>query len=398
MTKRLTTTFVLIMSTLLLNGGLGASGTSQAQPLAIAPSAPLATAPGWFVTTVDSAGDTGKYASLALDSQGFAHIAYFRFTNNSLWYARQVTRSDQIVWDHDEVDDTAWVGEYSSLALDAADNDRPYISYFDESSDNLKIAWLVGSTWYSDTIGNSSHSQGTFTSIAVNDGWYHITFFDATDSEIQYISGCKVKACAGLNTTIASFTGSEPRNAIALTSTGSPRVTYFDGGAFNLARTSTGGSIWNTQIIDSSPTVGQYSDIVIVGVFDHAYMSYMDGMTGAVRLATKSGIFPFSVTTQTLNSPDGPVHGSFTSIDMDPHGRLGISFYDSTPQALRFVSNESGEWRIETVDEGFWTGLYTSLAFDDFGRAHIAYYDYQTADLKYALRGSAVFLPLVIRA
>ena len=38
---------------------------------------PLSLASGWQIEVVDSAGDVGLYSSLALDSNGNPHIAYF---------------------------------------------------------------------------------------------------------------------------------------------------------------------------------------------------------------------------------------------------------------------------------------------------------------------------------
>jgi hypothetical protein len=91
----------------------------------------------WFSETVDTGGeggDVGQYASMALDSSGFPHIAYYDAVGESLKYAYQ----DKNGWHTDTVDDTANVGHWSSLAIDKAGN--VHIAYVDETNSVLKYA------------------------------------------------------------------------------------------------------------------------------------------------------------------------------------------------------------------------------------------------------------------
>src|SRR5574341_1298062 len=101
------------------------------------PSDAVGFTPGWSIQTADSAGDAGRYTSIALDSSGNPHISYYDATHSRLKYA---------VWTG-----SAWssqtVGyasnEYTSLALDSLG--RPHISYYDASNGNLKYARWTGS-------------------------------------------------------------------------------------------------------------------------------------------------------------------------------------------------------------------------------------------------------------
>jgi hypothetical protein len=42
---------------------------------------------GWHIETVDSEGNVGLYASLALDGGGYPHISYLDWSNGDLKYA-----------------------------------------------------------------------------------------------------------------------------------------------------------------------------------------------------------------------------------------------------------------------------------------------------------------------
>ena len=107
---------------------------------------------GWQIELVDSADDVGRYASLALDDQGLPHISYCQYDPaRYLCTALKYAHYDRVEWQIQTVDSAGDVGEYTSLALDPAN--QPHISYFDVSRLELRYARYNGGNWQIETIG-----------------------------------------------------------------------------------------------------------------------------------------------------------------------------------------------------------------------------------------------------
>jgi hypothetical protein len=127
---------------------------------------------------VDSAGDVGKHTSLALDSSGNPHISYFDDTNNALKYAwlSGTTWFSKTV---DNIGEPPYNRGRSSLELDQAD--VPFISYYDATNGDLNFAYLSGTVWLTQTVDSEGH-VGQFSSLALDPGGCpHISYYDVTN-------------------------------------------------------------------------------------------------------------------------------------------------------------------------------------------------------------------------
>jgi len=94
----------------------------------------------WLIQTVDATGDVGYDDSLAVDSYGSPHIAYF--AGDPMGDLRLASR-DGSVWDIQDietVDSDGVVGLFTSIALDPTTGD-PRISYYDSTNGDLKFAY-----------------------------------------------------------------------------------------------------------------------------------------------------------------------------------------------------------------------------------------------------------------
>jgi hypothetical protein len=91
----------------------------------------------WVFSTPGTAGDVGRYTSLASDGSGNPHISYHDSNHSDLKYVYH----DGSGWTTPQTVDSAGdVGEYTSLALDSSDN--IHISYFDFTNGDIKYAYL----------------------------------------------------------------------------------------------------------------------------------------------------------------------------------------------------------------------------------------------------------------
>jgi hypothetical protein len=93
----------------------------------------------WNKFTLDSAGDVGKWSSIAVDADRTVHIAYYDATYGDLKYLRWQNGATAI----STVDSEGDVGTYASIALDP--QGRPCIAYYDATKGDLKMARMVGS-------------------------------------------------------------------------------------------------------------------------------------------------------------------------------------------------------------------------------------------------------------
>lgn len=137
---------------------------------------------GWSISTVESAGDVGRFPSLELDGSGNPHISYYEHLIDSTGLVKYASWNGAS-WDITVVDTLhrvylEFARTLTSLDLDG--NDIPHLSYNDEAV--VKYATWNGSSWETETIvdvNNESTIIGQANSIGVAaDGTVHVAYYE----------------------------------------------------------------------------------------------------------------------------------------------------------------------------------------------------------------------------
>jgi len=182
----------------------------------------------------DPSTDVGTHSSLAIGANGNPVIAYYDGTNADLKVARcndkACTGGNETI---SVVDSVGLVGKWASLAIGT--NGNPVIAYYDEGNADLKVASCndkacAGGNEKRTTV-DSSGDVGTYAAVVIGlDGKPVVAYYDATNADLR-LARCNDLACAGQNerlATLDSVGDVGPFAAVAIGVDGVPVVAYLD--------------------------------------------------------------------------------------------------------------------------------------------------------------------------
>lgn len=131
--------------------------------------------------------DTGEQASIVVETSNLLHISYYNPDDKDLMYARSYNGGSS--WTLRTIDSTDDVGQHNAIALKDTDNSvhDAVISYYDETSKDLKVALVKPSGTTTLTTVDSATDVGLYTSIGVDStGDYHVSYYDQHLRNLKY--------------------------------------------------------------------------------------------------------------------------------------------------------------------------------------------------------------------
>ncbi len=416
---------------------------------------PTANAP-WFNIEVDTPGNVGQYASVAINPlSDTTYVSYYDATNMNLRLAMNRgfgsggNCGPDNSWLCYTVDSGGDVGKFSSIAINPV-NGEIGIAYYDATNGKLKYAHAEICTicpWKIDTIDAPilfpTDNKGQFSSLKYHsNGKPYIAYYfentggvDALMVATGDVSGgnCGIGSEAGKwqCDTIQTGEGVGQYASLALDGAGQPRIAYSDGGNNALMYAYQNAGYWTIREILPTNS-GQYASLdVDVNNGDLPHIAHYDATNGKLGYAVYVGSngncgFNNSATKfewqcdeiATMGAQSTHPRTRDVSLAVDKAGFpiIAYSWYYGTPFSGRGFSRarpaaalglQSGNcglqdlWQCEGIQGGFNTGDYSAIAVHPSGLATIAYY-YGNTVFDSALRVSyqrfhQIYLPLVMK-
>jgi hypothetical protein len=302
---------------------------------------------------------------MALDGDGYPHIAYQLETSRDMWYAYQ----DGSGWHLQQVDRYGWITSYTSLALDSSD--EAHISYYELNNEELRAAHRGPAGWTLDTIERGDHA-GQYNSLSTVDGSIGIAFYMNSMLNYYHLGTVHIVDLDG--------TGDVGRYAsLAFDALGVPHIGYCGDYANSSCQELKYAYLsdpfdWQLESVDTIGDVGRYTSLTMDDD-GYPHISYDDETNLTVKYAHKDGSgWHF----ETVDS------GTMSSLALDDEGYPHIGYYDSDNEDLRYAYQDNSGWHWETVDSQGDVGEWLSLILDSNGYPHVSYADRTNDCLKYA--------------
>lgn len=312
--------------------------------------------------------DVGEHTSIVVDANGVIHVAYYDRDNGRLKYANYAGG----MWSTSVVDETAHVGLYSSIAIDA--NGNPAIAYMMVEGMQAPDPTPLTGLRYAVANTNMPASGSDWT----------IADVDAAEKPIPLCEGGCGNGRACVDFGMGPICATE--SSTCATSCGSDEVCVDDG-----AGTASCETELNIVPLDGFiDGVGLFADLAFTST-GTPVIAYYDRLERDLKLATGLPGGGFSLRTLDGDDAMDPTDtGQHATVAISPNDDVAVAYFDATNDDLIYYDVRSGVREI--VDDGVsppdlrMVGADASLLFDASGSPAIAYQDPTLVDLVYARR------------
>jgi len=353
-----------------------------------------------YVATVDGATlNSTPFISMCLMYDNCPAIAYYTSTN-TLAFVKNFQVDGKGYWKNytfgNAVDSSVGAGKYCSLRM--LSDGSPGISYYDSNVSNLNLKFarnvaLDGSGGWATQAVDSTGDRGQFSSLCVlSDGSVAISYFDNTLGDLRFARNNSATGSSTWVTSIVDSTGTigQYSNLIQLANN-LPAIAYYDATNLDLRfavnDSATGAGQWYYSTVDSVGDAGTHLSMAILGDSTPG-ISYYNSTDNVLRFAKNSNIDGLGTWSTTTVDSSG---GQYTSLMILKDGTPGIAYYGVTGQNLKFARNDSiyvdGTWNIQTIVTAGNVGENNSTVLMANGLPAIAYQDVTGSDLNFIASG-----------
>ena len=315
----------------------------------------------WQITTVDDLGVAGEYCSIALDDSDNAHISYFNYTNENLKYATNASGS----WTT-ETAITGGVGMNTSIAIDS--NGYAHVAM-------NTWPWSVGYVLYATNATGSWNAivmsqNGGPPAVGVDpDDFIHIVYYGGFDDLIYQHND---SGSWEINT--LDFYGTTGRYpSIAIDSDGFIHISYgIDGSPHSLKYATNRFGVWLKFQTSQTEEGGDWSSIALNS-------QNIPCISHHARLENNLKFTTFEQSTFLTETVDEGllVDNSYLDIAIGEDNCPQISYRPtvSEMEQLSYAIRNEAIWSVEVVayDSDSWFGLNNAISIDSDGFAHISY-------------------------
>jgi hypothetical protein len=268
------------------------------------------------------------------------------------------------LWSTETIDPDAKAGLYASAAIGSADEILVAYSYDDSRGADLRFATDATGTWVLSDV-DTTGSVGTHNAIALTStGSPLISYYDQTNGNLKLATGGKTSWTLQTVDAAAADVGSY--SSLAIDPRGdAPHIAYYDATGRDLKYATHNGVSWQISVIASRDAVGEYASLALRGAAPR--VAYYSATTDSLQYAVRSeGGWAISTATKAGQG------GQFASLAMDTNGYERVA-YSLSGTGVQAASRSYAGWTLQSVASDSGTIIPTALALDSMDAPHIAY-------------------------
>lgn len=324
----------------------------------------------WQVETVDSTSDVGRSSCIAIDSEGYPHISYYKNDSGDLKYAKLTSTG----WEISTIDVSGKVGFLSSMCLRA--DTLPYISYTDDDSNDLKLAYYENNAWHIEFLQTDYPAQVDTVLTLSPQGYPYIAYL--SEDTNSYLS-IFYNSASGWNENRVDSEIDDHDITIDLSNY--VQMAFIQHPTAESSRLRWAG--WYNGAMNFETLVETDHYLLDPEIYrnPHDYslhLCYRDTTEPSLEYGRKQGeVWEYATLDSIYPSPN-------PCLVVDSHGYPHLLYGDAVEGTLKYAWKDIGGWHIETIISEGTTGVYNSLALDSLDQSHVTTYESGNGDLLYA--------------